>query len=219
VADKFVQALALDPRLAEAHYLLGLVRQQDRRTDAALQAFRSTLKIDPRFAPAQARVCELDTVFARARETNYVRALSFCRRAIDLDPGDPESHFHSGWIQSKLGNLAAAIQEYTTVLRLDPKSPRVRFELAMAYIASKDLDRSIPLLKDVVAAEPGNTNARSQLGAALSKKGDCAAAVPWLETAGESSQKHYLLAPHWLIRTRPPANSIKPSMDTAPLSP
>jgi tetratricopeptide (TPR) repeat protein len=192
-ADKFVQALALDPRLAEAHYLLGLVRQQDGRTEAALQSFRAALKIEPRFAPAQARVCELDTVFARARETGYDRALSSCRRAIELDPGDPEPHFHIGWIQAKLGNLSASIQEYVAVLRLDPKFPRVRFELAMAYIDSKNVDRAIPLLKEVVTSEPGNTSARFQLGAALSKK-DCDAAVPWLETAGESSQKHYLLA-------------------------
>ena len=193
-ADKFVQALALDPNLAEAHYLLGLVRQQDGRTDAALQSFRAALKINPRFAPAQARVCELDTVFARARETGYDKTLLSCRRAVQLDPGDPEPHFHIGWIQAKLGNQAAAIQEFTTVLRLDSKFSHVKFELAMAYIDSKDTERAIPLLKEVVAAEPGDTNARFQLGAALAKKGECAAAVPWLETAVESAQKHYLLA-------------------------
>ena len=43
-ADKFVRALALDPNLAEAHYLLGLIRQQEGRTDAALQSFRAALK-------------------------------------------------------------------------------------------------------------------------------------------------------------------------------
>ena len=193
-ADKFVQALALDPNLAEAHYLLGLVRQQDGRTDTALQSFRAALKINPRFGSAQARVCELDTVFARARETGYDKALISCRRAVQLDGGDPEPHFHIGWIQTKLANHAAAIQEYTAVLRLDPKFSGARFELAMAYIDSKDADRAIPLLKEVVFGEPGNTNARFQLGAALAKKGDCDAALPWLETASESAQKHYLLA-------------------------
>ena len=193
-ADKLVQALALDPNLAEAHYLLGLIRQQDGRADAALQSFRAALKLNPRYTAAQARVCELDTVFARVRETGYDKALISCRRAVLLDPRDPEPHFHIGWIQTKLGSHADAIQEFTTVLRLDPKFSRVRFELAMAYIDSRDIDRAIPLLKEVVAAEPGNTNARFQLGVALVKKGDCDAAVPWLETGSESAQKHYLLA-------------------------
>ncbi len=193
-AAKFVQALALDPNIAEAHYLLGLIRQQDGRTDAALQSFRAALKIDPRHAPAQARVCELDTVFARARDTGYDKALLSCRRAVQLEPGDPEPHFHTGWIQAKLGGHAAAIREFTAVLRLDPKFARVRFELAMAYIDSKDPDRAIPLLKEVAAADPADGIARFQLGSALAKKGDCGAAVPWLETASESVQKHYLLA-------------------------
>jgi tetratricopeptide (TPR) repeat protein len=193
-ADKFVHALALDPNIAEAHYLLGLIRQQDGRTDAALQSFRAALKINPRYAAAQARLCELDTIFARARETGYDKTLISCRRAVQLDPGDPEPHFHIGWIEAKLGNHAAAIQEFTTVLRLDPKFSRVRFELAMAYLDSKDIDRAIPLLKEVVAAEPENGSARFQLGAALAKKEDCDGAIPLLESASESSQKHYLLA-------------------------
>ena len=193
-AEKFVQALALDPGLAEAHYLLGLVRQQDGRADAALQSFRAALKINPRYAPSQARVCELETGIARSRETGYDKALISCRRAIQLDHNDPEPHFHAGWLQATVGNHAAAIQEYKTVLRLDPKFARVRFELAMTYIDSQNPENGIPLLEQVVAAEPANTNARFQLGSALVKKGDCERAVPLLETATESAQKHYLLA-------------------------
>src|SRR5439155_18630219 len=119
----------------------------------------------------------------------YDKALVSCRRAVQLDPGDPEPHLHIGWIDAKLGNHAAAIQEFMTVLRLDPKFSRVRFELAMAYIDSKDTEHAIPLLKEVVAAEPANGNARFQLGSALAKKGDCDAAVPLLQSASESAQR------------------------------
>jgi tetratricopeptide (TPR) repeat protein len=192
--EKFVRALALDPSLAEAHYLLGLVRQQDGRADAALQSFRAALKIQPAYAQAQARVCELETGFARTRETGYDKAGAACRRAIQLDGSDAESHFHLGWLQSKLGNYAAAVQEYRAVLKFDPKFPGAPYELAMSYVDSQDIDRAIPLLREVTAAEPANTNARFQLGSALVKKDDCVAALPYLETATESSQKHYLLA-------------------------
>ena len=192
--DKFVQALALDPNLAEAHYLLGLVRQQDGRFDAALQSFRSALRISPRYREAQARVCELDTTAARTRETGYDQALASCRRAVQLAPNDPEPHFHIGWNLTQLGSHAAAIREYQAVLKLDPKFPRVRYELARTYVDTNDSDRAIPLLKEVIATEPGNTNARFLLGAAFAKKGDCEAALSWLQTGTESAQKHYLLA-------------------------
>ncbi len=193
-AGKFVEALALDPGLFEAHYLLGLIRQQDGRAEAALASFQSALRLNPRYAQAQARVCELETKFARARETGYDKALAACRRAIALDPADPEPHYHAGWTHAKLGALPAAIAEYQTALRLDPKLPGARFDLAMAYTDSKDFARATPLLKDVVAAEPANTNARFQLGSVLAKQGDCASAIPHLESATEAAQKYYLLA-------------------------
>ena len=64
----------------------------------------------------------------------------------------------------------------------------------MCYLDQQDATRAIPLLTQVVAAEPDNTNARFQLGAAFVKKDQCEEALPWLKTATESSQKHYLLA-------------------------
>lgn len=192
--DRFVRALALDPNLSEAHYLLGLVRQQDGRTDSALASFRSALKISPRFAEAQARVCELSTVLARARDTGFVRARTACIRAITLNANDPEPHFHLGWLESKLGSHAKAIQEYQTVLRLSPEFPRAKSELAMAYLDLQDFDRAIPILKDVVASDSQDGNARFRLGAALAKQGDCASAIPLLESATQSAQTQYVLA-------------------------
>ncbi|HUS07084.1 MAG TPA: tetratricopeptide repeat protein [Bryobacteraceae bacterium] len=193
-AEKFVQAVALDPNLAEAHYLLGLVRQQSGRTDQALSSFRSAVRINPRYAEAQARVCELVTAAAKARETGFEAAANECRRAIALHGNDPESHFHLGWVEGKLGNRAHAMQEHQIVLRLNPKFPGAKYELAMAYLDSQELDSAIPILKEVIAAEPRNANARFQLGAALAKKGDCAAAIPMLETAPDNARTQYVLA-------------------------
>ena len=184
-ADKFVQALALDPNLAEAHYLLGLVRQQDGRADRAIQSFRAALKINPRYGEAQARVCELDA--ASAIDT----AASDCRRAIQLNPNDPEPHFHLGVIQAKLANPDAAIQEFKTVLKLDPKFRGVKLELARVYLDSQNTDQAVPLLHEIAVTD---SSARFLLGSALARKGDCAAAVPMLESAEETSQKHYILA-------------------------
>ncbi|MCC6586229.1 MAG: tetratricopeptide repeat protein [Bryobacterales bacterium] len=192
-ADQFVKALALDPKLAEAHYLLGLVRQQDGRTDAAMQSYRAALKINPQYADAQARVCELMTRASRGTETGYTEAQVACRRANALAPSDPEPYFHLGWLDTKTGNLPGAVQRFQTVLRIDPKFPQVKFELAMALADSQQLARAIPMLKEVVAAEPANGPAKFQLGSALAKSGDCKSAVPLLETAPDVAQKYYVL--------------------------
>lgn len=193
-AARFVEALSIDPSNAEAHYLLGLIRQQDGRAPAAMESFRAALKFNPRFAPAQARICELQTTAARARESGYDAALAACRRAALLDAADAEPHFHTGWLLGKQGNHAGAVAAFRTALRLNPKLPGAKTELAMAHVDARNFTQAISLLREVVAAEPGNAKAKFQLGSALAKQEDCEAGVPYLEAAPESAQKFYLLA-------------------------
>jgi tetratricopeptide (TPR) repeat protein len=193
-AEKFAEALTLDPSLAEAHYLMGLIRQQSGRPDAALDSFRAALKAHPRYAAAQARVCEIEARASLNRESGYGEALAGCQRAARLDAKDAESRFHAGSLEARMGRHAAAAQSFAAVLRLDPVYGNARYELAMALMESGNAVRGIALLREVVAAEPGHGNARFQLGSALVKQGDCAEALPHLEAATEAPQKYYLLS-------------------------
>ena len=207
-AERLVQALALDPNLTEAHYLLGLIRQEGGRRDAALASFRRAAQLDPRHAPSNARLCELETYFAIARESGYEQALAVCRRALQLAPGDAEPHFHLGQNLAKRGDTAAAITAFQTARRLNAKLPGVAFELALANLDTQNLVAAIPLLKHVVATEPAHANARFQLGAALAKQGDCAGAMPHLELAPPSVQKHFVLAGCY-TRLQRPAEALR----------
>ena len=191
---KVVEALSLDPAHSEAHYLLGLVRQQDGRPDAALRSFRAALRSDLGNSAARARVCEIETAAAIARESGYPAAANECRAAIQADPRDAEPRYHLGRNLAKLGDAAGAAREFAAALKLDPKLPGLRFEAGLAHADLKDWPRAIALFREVAAAEPSNGNARFQLGSLLVKQGDCAGAVPELEAAAESSQKYYLLA-------------------------
>jgi tetratricopeptide (TPR) repeat protein len=191
---RFVEAIKLDPTNAEAHHLLGLVRQHDGRAVAALESFRTAARLQPSFAPAHARVCELETTVARGRDAGFAQALANCQKAAALNPQDPESRFHSSWLQAKLGNQAAAIEGFRTVLKLDPEYRGAKFELAMALADAQRLAEALPLLEEVVAAEPANGNARFQLGSALAKSGNCDAAVSQLEAAADTARTQYLLA-------------------------
>lgn len=193
-AERFAQALALDPSLAEAHYLMGLIRQQGGRREQALQSFRAALRIHPGYGQAQARVCEIQASQALTLETGYEAALASCRKAAQLEPQDPEPHFHLGALESKLRRPAAAARSFSHALRLDPKYPNAKYELAAANIEAGAAAPGIALLRELIAAEPNHGNARFQLGAALVKAGDCAGAVPHLEAATEVPQKYYLLA-------------------------
>jgi len=194
-AARLVEALSMDARNAEAHYLLGLIRQQDGRAGAAMESFRAALKVNPAYGQAQARVCELETAAARGREAGYAEALATCRRAAALDPRDAEPLVHAGWLQGRLGQHAAAIQSLRAALRRNPALPGARLELAMAHVESGAVEQAVPLLKQALQARPADAGVRFQLGAALAKsKEGCAAAVPYLEAATPSSQQQFVLA-------------------------
>jgi tetratricopeptide (TPR) repeat protein len=196
-AGHFVQVLAINPKLAEAHYLLGLIRQERGDRDAAVASYRTALRIDPRYAQAQSRLAETLTFQARARDGGWEEAIAACRRAILLDPQDPDPRFHLAWLLSKQGNAAASIGEYQTLLKLAPKYPGARLGLAMAYLDSRNPAPALPLLQALVADEPRNASAHHHLGSAYSKTGDCRQAAAALERAAELdpryAQTYYLL--------------------------
>lgn len=197
-AERLTQALAKNPRLAEAHYLLGLIRQQRGDRDLARASFEAALKLDPRYAEAQSRLAEVLTYQARASESGYAEAAAACRRALALNPGDADSLFHLGWLAAKARNHAEAVRSYQAVLKLQPKYPGARLALAMSQLEVRQDEAALAVLKTLVSAEPRNADARYYLGVALARTGSCADAVAQLQEASalapENPQTQYMLA-------------------------
>ncbi|MBL8174583.1 MAG: tetratricopeptide repeat protein [Bryobacterales bacterium] len=191
------QAIEKNPKLAEAHYLLGLIRQERGDRDLALQSFRSALNLDPRHAPAQARLAEVLTYVARASESGYPEAAAACRRALALNPSDADSHFHLAWIEAALGRHGEATTHYRTALNLQPKYPGASIGLAKALLELRQENAALALLLQLVRDEPKNPDAHLYYGVALSRKDRCADAVSAFEKTvalrPATAQAHYLL--------------------------
>jgi tetratricopeptide (TPR) repeat protein len=58
--DFFVKTIALDAKMAGAHYNLGLVLRQQKKNEEAAQAFRQALLADPQFRPAREALQRLE---------------------------------------------------------------------------------------------------------------------------------------------------------------
>jgi len=56
----FLKTIALDAKMAGAHYNLGLVLRKQQRNEEAAQAFRQALLVDPQFRPAREALLRLD---------------------------------------------------------------------------------------------------------------------------------------------------------------
>src|ERR1039458_1182866 len=112
----FKQALRLEPRLAEAHFDLGLVRQSQHQPAAAISEFRLALQYDPALLqahcalgsslsdPTEAEaefhkalsvnpqlVCALDGIAqVLVKERRFDAAVDYWRQTLRIQPDDPD---------------------------------------------------------------------------------------------------------------------------------
>jgi Flp pilus assembly protein TadD len=123
-------AIRLDPTLADAHNLRGVILEELGREREAVLAYREALRLDPGFDAAQEnlQVVEaelqagphLERAFALEDEDKYEEALEECDAAIRLDPDLADAHNLRGVILEELGREEEAVLAYREALRLDP---------------------------------------------------------------------------------------------------
>jgi tetratricopeptide (TPR) repeat protein len=95
--------------------------------DAALDAYRRTLEIDPYLVPALINLANIH--YAR---NEMAEAQALYERAIALEPDVFESHFNLGNIFHDLGHYAEAEECYRDALRLNPTYADAHFYLAVS---------------------------------------------------------------------------------------
>ena len=161
----FKQALHLQPRSAEAHFDLGLVRQSQKQPAAAISEFRLALQYDPALLqahcaigsslsePAEAEaefhkalaadshlVCAMDGMAqVLVRQRRYDAAIDFWRRALSIQPDAPDMRLA----------LATAMYKAAKARQVNGIPPAVGADVADAIQILTDLTKSNP---DMTAA-------------------------------------------------------------------
>jgi tetratricopeptide (TPR) repeat protein len=111
-AEKFLlKAIKIAPDNAAAHFNLGLLQAEQNRVKEAERELREAFRLDPKMAPAAYNLCIL-TAKSRPEE-----ALSWCRRAVALNPQEPKYSFTLAFYQKEQGDLknaAATLQDFLT---------------------------------------------------------------------------------------------------------
>ncbi|MGH8496468.1 MAG: tetratricopeptide repeat-containing sulfotransferase family protein [Gammaproteobacteria bacterium] len=160
----FRQAIALDPRLAEAHDRLGRSLNNLRRLDEATAAFREAVRLEPDSAEAHNHLGHV----LRAQGALEEAATSFSE-ALRIDPGSTPAHHNLGIVHMALGDPGRAIECFERAVRLDVRDARGHLLLGMAWPALGKLDKAEAGYRAALALEPGNAEARLKLGLLLSE--------------------------------------------------
>ena len=128
-----------------------------RKRDEAKQLLGQITQKTPDYIPAWRGIAQIAFV-----EGNLVESDKALGVILKKNPGDLEGHFLRGQIYRIKRETPQAIQEFQTVLKLEPRSARARYELALTYLEAGNVQQARAELKEATTLDPNLTDATLQ---------------------------------------------------------
>ena len=95
---------------------------------------------------------------------SYEKAIAIYEKAIELNPGLPESYFNLGYIHAAMGDFQSAKNMYAEVVQLSPPYlDEALFNLAMMQEKVGEIEGSIRSLEQALAVNADNTMVKKHL--------------------------------------------------------
>lgn len=156
--EEYAKAVEAKPDYAEAYYGMGDAYTDLGRESEAITAFERAVKARPGFAEALFALGGLYFKTGRLSE-----ALDAARRAARLMPDSAEAHSNLGLIYVALESYGDAADALTQSVRLKPDG-HVYLHLGLALYKLGKLEKAAAALKRATLLEPGDAQARYDLG-------------------------------------------------------
>jgi len=212
-ADGFAAVIASSSAFAEAHFNLGLVREEQGRNADAVASLQKALKLKPRLRGAnlflgiaEYRLNNLDRAIAAFRKEAALApsdanawmwlgvaqlakeqpedAVASLDRAAKLDPANVDILYHRG-----RAHLLVSKNSYEQMFKTDPNSWRVHQVLAQANAEADRHDEAIAEYKAAIEIAPRQPGLHEELGMEYWKAGK-------LESAATELQRELELDPN-----------------------
>jgi len=183
-----LQALEMDPGLAEAHASLAWATMwYDYDFVVAEKEFDRSIELNPRYATARAWFGIALAVMGRFEE-----AYTELKRAIRLDPHSSAIHFASGFGSWFARRYDQSIEQQKRAIELDPGVAQAHSGLGYAYLCKSMHDPAIAAFQRAVDLSPGATFYLACLGEAYAAAGCRDEAQQILEQLSELSKQRYV---------------------------
>ncbi len=180
------KVLAVDPRYAPAW--VGLSRNFTGAADQGLlpnkegyaqsrEAATMALAIDPEYAPAHAGLGWI----AMTSDNDLVGAAEHYKRALALDPADPDVLRNSATLLSMLGRLDEALTLDEAIVRRDPVNVTSLYNMGLYQRMGGRTDASIASFRTLLSLSPRRGSAHAEFGNALLLKSDAQGALAEIE--------------------------------------
>ena len=163
VAEKVLtNLLAHDPKYISGYLSLGLVYEQTKKIDKAIECYKAAIKIDPKEIKAYLSLAQL-----YKQELNYEEAIKVYQQGLI---NNPSNHF----ILSNLGNLfylqhkyEDAIISHQRAIKAEPQSHIVHFNFANTLLNAGKYSEAIEMYKKTIQLNPNFNRSKINLGTTL----------------------------------------------------
>jgi len=146
VSEEYAQkAIALDPKLPLAHYLLGELYLYKSRIPEAISEFQKEMAINPVHAATYYKLADADS-----RIQKFDDAERLLQRSIWLDPTSTGPYILMGKVLEKKGEFDLAVRALQRAIAMDPNNSITHHLLGQAY---RDLGRMEDAERELKLAE------------------------------------------------------------------
>src|SRR5437016_1000172 len=145
--------------------------------NAALKA----MELDPQLAEGHIALGMIKFLY----DWNWTGAEDEQRRALELDPGNPDAHMLYAIFLMSLGRHDEAIREMQSAEQLDPLSSNTHSNFGRVLYRARKYEEAIPHLKRALDLEPRNYSAYVRLGDVYAKLGRYDEALTMFEKAAQ----------------------------------
>ncbi|HTP69495.1 MAG TPA: tetratricopeptide repeat protein [Dongiaceae bacterium] len=142
ITEEYAQkAIALDPKLPMAHYLLGELYLYQAKTDQAIAQFEQEIQLNPSYANVYFKLGD-----AYSRVERYDDAERLLQRSVWLDPNSSGPYILLGKVLLKKSEPELAARALSRAIAMDPGNPMAHQLLGQSYRAlgqSADAEREL----------------------------------------------------------------------------
>lgn len=165
--EAFLNAVAANPRDADALFDVGVTYERLGRPLEASAAFKSALELRPTSAKARARLCS--SLVAAGQFWEGVEA---CGRAIKTRSTDPELFIQYGRAFAGAGLYDQAAEAYKLAIRLKPDAAEYHLALGLACERLGEYRDALDSIGRAVRLAPGLQEARAEYGRVTAELAD-----------------------------------------------
>lgn len=134
-------------------YSKGVIAQNKREYDKAVDYFKRAISIDDKYVQAY-----LDLGLVYDEKSMYDEELTVLKKAVQLDPNNSDAHYYLAWAYENEGLFDNAISAYERVLKIRPSEKDALYELGILYIVQGQSNKAAALVPRLATLNPGTCN-------------------------------------------------------------